>query len=222
MRPPWGGGWGGLLYPPARSRLRATPLLVDLHLVLDAVVQLKVVVLQGGGGAGGQAAVGAGAVEQHAGAHGAQHHAQGAHHDDGEQDGVQGVQPGVVLVLLRHQGHRGRVRRRRGGRGGRPSRKDVAWEGGGDGLTFGTWCLAEGSIPLKLEWIHFNIVFNNLLEAAFCESRQTDVNHVVSSVSLVSNQTQVLVHSQLLASIGTAIYQNIYRACCNCSTKWID
>lgn len=110
----------------AASGLRAAPLLVDLHLVFDAVVQLEVVVLQRGGGARRQAAVGAGAVQQQAGAHGAQQHAQRAHHDDGEEDGVQRVQPGVVL--LRHQRDRGRVDH--GGRRGeqqRPARQDITW-----------------------------------------------------------------------------------------------
>ena len=86
------------------SGLGAAPLLVDLDLVLEAVVQLKVVVLQRGGAARRQAAVGARAVEQQAGTHGAQQHAQRAHHDDGDQDGVQRVQPRVVL--LRRAGHR--------------------------------------------------------------------------------------------------------------------
>lgn len=112
------------------SGLRAAPLLVDLHLVLDAVVQLKVVVLQRGGGARREAAVGAGAVEEQAGANGAQQDAQRAHHDDGEEDGVQRVQPGVVLDLLRHQGDGGGVGlgggRRGEGRG--PPGEDVAWE----------------------------------------------------------------------------------------------
>lgn len=45
------------------SGLGASALLVDLHLVLDAVVQLEVVVLQRGGAAGRQAIVGARAVE---------------------------------------------------------------------------------------------------------------------------------------------------------------
>lgn len=84
----------------ASSRFGAAPLLVYLHLMLDAVVQLKVVVLQRGGGAGGEATVGAGAVEEQARADRPQQDAQGTHHDDGEEDGVQRVQPGVVLVLL--------------------------------------------------------------------------------------------------------------------------
>ena len=57
--------------PSFSSGLGAAPLLVDLDLMLEAVVQLKVVVLQRGGAARRQAAVGARAVEQQAGAHGA-------------------------------------------------------------------------------------------------------------------------------------------------------
>lgn len=114
----------------AASRLRAAALLVELDLVLEAVVQLEVVVLQRGGGARREAAVGAGAVEEQAGANGAQQDAQRAHHDDGEEDGVQRVQPGVVLDLLRHQGDGGGVGlgggRRGEGRG--PPGEDVAWE----------------------------------------------------------------------------------------------
>lgn len=94
------------------SRLGAAALLVQFDLVLEAVVQFEVVVLQGGGGARRQAAVGAGAVEEEAGAHRPQQDAQGAHDDDGDQDGVQGVEPGVVL--LGDAGHRGIGRR--GGR----------------------------------------------------------------------------------------------------------
>lgn len=68
--------------------------------MLDAVVQLEVVVLQCGGGARREPAVGAGAVEQQPRADGAEEDPEGAHHDDGEEDGVQGVEPGVVLVFL--------------------------------------------------------------------------------------------------------------------------
>lgn len=68
--------------------------------MLDPVVQLEVVVLQRRGGARGEPAVGARAVEEQSRANGAQQHAEGAHHDDGEEDGVQRVQPGVVLVFL--------------------------------------------------------------------------------------------------------------------------
>lgn len=87
----------------ASSRLRAATLLVQFDLVLEAVIQLEVVVLQGGGGARRQPAVGAGAVQEEAGAHRAEQDAKGAHDDDGDQDRVQGVQPGVVL--LRDTGH---------------------------------------------------------------------------------------------------------------------
>lgn len=80
------------------SRLGAAALLVELDLVLEAVVQFEVVVLQRGGGARRQAAVGAGAVQEEAGAHRPEQDAQGAHDDDGDQDGVQGVQPRVVLL----------------------------------------------------------------------------------------------------------------------------
>lgn len=66
--------------------------------MLDAVVQLEVVVLQCGGAAGGQAVVGAGAVEQETGAHRPQQNTQGTHDDDGDQDGIKGVQPGVVFL----------------------------------------------------------------------------------------------------------------------------
>ena len=66
--------------------------------MLDPVVQLEVVVLQRCGGARGQPAVGARAVEEQSRTHRTQKHSQGAHHDDGEQDGVQCVQPGVVLL----------------------------------------------------------------------------------------------------------------------------
>lgn len=84
--------------PGHPSRLRAAALLVKFDLVLEAVVQFEVVVLQRRGGARRQPAVGAGAVEQEAGAHCPQQDAQGAHDDDGDQDGVQGVEPGVVLL----------------------------------------------------------------------------------------------------------------------------
>ena len=86
------------------SRLRAAALLVQFHLVLEAVVQFKVVVLQGCGGTWRQAAVGAGAVQEEAGAHRSEQDPQGAHHNDCDQDGVQGVQPGVVLLW--DAGHR--------------------------------------------------------------------------------------------------------------------
>lgn len=82
--------------------------------MLEPVVELEVVVFQGGGGSRGQAAVGARAVEQQPGAHGPQQDAQRGHHDDGHQDGVQGVEPGVVL--FRDAGDGGI----RGGSGGVP------------------------------------------------------------------------------------------------------
>lgn len=79
--------------PDPASRLGAAALLVQLDLVLESVVQFEVVILQRGGGAGREAAVGAGAVQEEAGANRAQQDAQGAHDDDGDQDGVQGVKP---------------------------------------------------------------------------------------------------------------------------------
>lgn len=82
--------------------------MVKLHLVLDAIVELKVVVLQGGGGARGQASVGAGAVQQKTSAHGAQQDSQRAHHYDGEENGVQGGKPRILLA------RRSRYRRLRG------------------------------------------------------------------------------------------------------------
>lgn len=85
---------------PSPSSLRAASLLVYLHLMLYPVVQLKVIVLQRCGGARREPAVGAGAVEKQSGANRTQQDAQRAHHDDSEEDGVQRVEPGVVLVLL--------------------------------------------------------------------------------------------------------------------------
>lgn len=103
--------------------------------MLDPVIQLKVVVLQRRGGARGEPAVGACAVEEQTGANSAQQHTQRAHHDDGEQDGVQRVQPGVVLVFLRHQGDGRRVQvGGGGGEGGRPPREDVFWREKGQSL----------------------------------------------------------------------------------------
>lgn len=87
-------------FPHHSSRLRAAPLRIYLHFVLDPVVQLKVVVLQRRGGARRQPAVRARAVEEQPGADGSQQDAQRAHHNNGEEDGVQRVQPGVVLVLF--------------------------------------------------------------------------------------------------------------------------
>lgn len=80
------------------SSLRAAALLVELHFVLDPIVQLKVVVLQGGGRAWRQAAVWAGAVKEEAGTHGTQKNTQRAHDNDRQENGVQRVQPRVVLV----------------------------------------------------------------------------------------------------------------------------
>lgn len=94
------------------SRLSAAALLVEFDFVLETIVQFKVVVLKGGGGARRQAAVRARAVQEESGAHRSHQHAQRAHDDDGDQDGVKGVQPRVVL--LRDAGHRrigGRRRR---------------------------------------------------------------------------------------------------------------
>lgn len=73
-------------------------MLVDLDLVLDAVVQLKVVVLQRGRAAGREAVVGAGAVKQESGTHRTQQNAKGTHDDDGHQDWIQRVQPGIVFL----------------------------------------------------------------------------------------------------------------------------
>lgn len=95
--------------------------------MLDAVIQLKIVVLQRRRRAQREPAVGAGAIEEQSGAYRPQQDAQGAHHDDGEEDGVQRVQPGIVLVLLRHQGDGGGVHigGGGGGEGGLPAWKDV-------------------------------------------------------------------------------------------------
>lgn len=97
--------------------------------MLNPVVQLEVVVLQRRGGAWREPAVGACAVEEQPRADRTQQDAQGAHHDDGEEDGVQRVQPGVVLVFLWHQGDGGGVHvgGGGGGEGGRPSWEDVVW-----------------------------------------------------------------------------------------------
>lgn len=64
-------------------------MLVDLDLVLDAIVKLKVVVFQRGGAARGQAVVGACAVKQKSCTHGPQQNTKGTHDDDGDQDGIQ-------------------------------------------------------------------------------------------------------------------------------------
>lgn len=58
------------------SGLRAALLVVHLDLVLEAVVELEVVVLQRGAAAGAQARVGTGAVEQQPGTRGPQEDAQ--------------------------------------------------------------------------------------------------------------------------------------------------
>lgn len=68
--------------------------------MLDPVIQLKIVVLQRRRGARGESAVRARAVEEQSGANRTQQDAERAHHDDGEKDGVQRVQPGVVFVFL--------------------------------------------------------------------------------------------------------------------------
>lgn len=86
------------------SCLGAASLLVQFDFVLEAVVQFEVVVLQSGGGARRQAAVRAGAVQEEAGADRTEQDAQRAHDNDRDQNGVQGVQPGVVL--LRDARHR--------------------------------------------------------------------------------------------------------------------
>lgn len=90
--------FGVQFWSPPSSRLGAAALLVEFDLVLESVVEFEVVVFQRGGGARGQAAVGASAVEEQSGAHGSQQDAQRAHDDDSHQDGVQRVQPGVVFL----------------------------------------------------------------------------------------------------------------------------
>lgn len=72
--------------------------MVELDFVFEPVVKFEVVVFQGGGRSRGEPAVRARAVEQQPGAHGPQQDAQRGHDDDGHQDGVQGVQPRVVLL----------------------------------------------------------------------------------------------------------------------------
>lgn len=88
--------------------------MVHLDLVLEAVVELKVVVLERGAAAGAQARVGAGAVEQEPGARGPQKDAQRAHGDDGDEDGIQRVEPALLFVGRRGAGPGG------GGRGVAP------------------------------------------------------------------------------------------------------
>lgn len=62
--------------------------MVHLDLMLQAVVELEVVVLQRGAAAGAQAGVGAGAVEQKPRTRGPQEDAQRAHGNDGDENGV--------------------------------------------------------------------------------------------------------------------------------------
>lgn len=81
-----------------RSCLRAALLVIDLDLVLQAVVELKVVVLQCGAASRTQARVGAGAVEEEARTGGPQQDTQRAHGNDGDQDGVQCVQPALFFA----------------------------------------------------------------------------------------------------------------------------
>ncbi|MEQ2175219.1 hypothetical protein GOODEAATRI_015834 [Goodea atripinnis] len=73
------------------SCLGAAALLVEFDFVLEAIVQFEVVVLQSGGGSRRESAVGARAVQEEAGAHCPEQDAQGAHNDDRDQNGVQGV-----------------------------------------------------------------------------------------------------------------------------------
>lgn len=75
--------------------------MVHLDLVLDAIVQLKVVVLQRGGAPRGQPCVRARAVEQQTGTDGPKEDAEGAHGYDGHQDRIQGVEPAFFFVQLR-------------------------------------------------------------------------------------------------------------------------
>lgn len=74
--------------------------MVHLDLVLDAIVQLEVVVLQRGGAPRGQPSVRARAVEEQTSADGPEEDAKGAHRYDGHQDGIQGVQPAFLFVQL--------------------------------------------------------------------------------------------------------------------------
>lgn len=85
--------------------------MVHLDLVLEAVVELEVVVLQRGAAAGAQARVGTGAVEQEPRTRGPQQDAQRAHGNDGDEDGIQGVEPALLLVSQRGPGPGGRGRR---------------------------------------------------------------------------------------------------------------
>lgn len=80
------------------SGLRAALLVVHLDLVLQAIVELEVVVFQCGAAAGAEAGVGAGAVEQEPRTGGSQEDPQRAHGNDGDENGVQGVQPAFLFV----------------------------------------------------------------------------------------------------------------------------
>lgn len=87
--------------PRHPSGLRAALLVVHLDLVLDAVVQFEVVVLQCGGAPRGQPGIRARAVEEQTSADGPKEDAEGAHCYNGHQDGIQGVQPAFLFVQLR-------------------------------------------------------------------------------------------------------------------------
>jgi hypothetical protein len=71
-----------------RSCLRAALLMIDLDLVLEAIVELKVVVLQCGAAPRTQTRIGAGAVKEEARTGGPQQDPQRAHGDDGDQNGI--------------------------------------------------------------------------------------------------------------------------------------
>lgn len=72
--------------------------MVHLDLVLEAIVELKVVVLQCGAASRTQPGVGTGAVEEEPSAGGPQQDAQRAHGYDGDEDGIQCVQPALFLA----------------------------------------------------------------------------------------------------------------------------
>lgn len=72
--------------------------MIDFDLVLEAIVELKVVVLQCGAAPRTQTGVGAGAVEEETSTGGPQQDAQRAHGDDSDQDGVQCVQPALFFA----------------------------------------------------------------------------------------------------------------------------
>lgn len=80
------------------SCLGAALLVVHLDLVFKAIIELEVVVLQRGAAAGAQARVGTGAVEQEACTGGPQEDTQRAHGNDGDEDGIQRVQPALFFV----------------------------------------------------------------------------------------------------------------------------